>query len=153
MTIRCTLPNSGFDIPRWHKDGNYFSDSYRIQSKFVTVLKGPRTLFIKKSAKINNIYEKIFEKKRNEYNKLVIQNYNEKIENKYRKILACKLKDVKINQLKSNKGLIFLSGSPKDKLENGLLHSEPKQEQPRIFISILPSSKSEILSLQKKWSK
>jgi hypothetical protein len=23
MTIRCTLPTSMFDIPRWHKDGNF----------------------------------------------------------------------------------------------------------------------------------
>jgi len=153
MTIRCTLPNSSFDIPRWHKDGPFFVGSDTIQSKFVTVLKGPGTIFIKKSKKVNTIFEKYFQKKRNEYNKLLIKDYNHKIENKYRKILARKLKDEKVNQLKSNQGLIFLSGSPKDNLENGLLHSEPKQDDTRIFISILPGSESEITNLQKRWSK
>lgn len=153
MTIRCTLPNSNFDVPRWHKDGPFFSGSDAIQSKFVTVLKGPGTILIKRSKKVNTIYEKYFQKKHNEYNKLSIKDYNHKIEIKYRKILARKLKDEKIKQLKSNQGLIFLSGSPKDNLENGLLHSEPKQDDTRIFISILPGSKSEITNLQKRWVK
>ena len=51
LTIRVTLPHHYFDIPRWHKDGNFFSDSDRNQSKFLTVLKGSGTLFIKKSKK------------------------------------------------------------------------------------------------------
>jgi hypothetical protein len=55
MTIRCTLPNSFFDVPRWHKDGPFFVGSDTIQSKFVTVLKGPGTIFIKKLMLIHGI--------------------------------------------------------------------------------------------------
>lgn len=79
ITIRATLPNSTFDTPRWHKDGIYFfkENSFnegenliplkkddKIQSKFITVLKGPGTLFIKNNKKINNIYEEYKNKRR-----------------------------------------------------------------------------------------
>jgi len=48
MTIRVTMPSNYFDIPRWHKDGNFFRNRVGFTSKFLTVLKGPGTLFIKK---------------------------------------------------------------------------------------------------------
>lgn len=170
LTIRVTLPHDGFNIPRWHKDGRFFK-SDRNQTKFVTVLKGPGTLFIKRSKKVNEIYEKYRAKKFNEYDNLKEKTMiNNDIENKYRKILANKFspKNFKHNQLGSRKGLIFLTGSPNDNLKNGLLHSEPCQSKidklhpdikymnepcqstPRIFISILPGSESEILELQNK---
>lgn len=57
--------------------------------------------------------------------------------------LANALKD--FNQLEKNKGLIFLAGR-----EDALLHSEPKMDLPRIFISILPGTEEEIAGL-KKW--
>jgi hypothetical protein len=153
ITIRATLPSTSFDIPRWHIDGDFFTGSNNIQSKFVTVLKGPGTLFIKKSNKINNIYEKITNKKYNEYDKLSIKIYNKEIENKYQKILADKFKDIRCNQLKINQGLIFLVGSIRNKLYDGLLHSEPKIDESRLFISIITGTESEITNLQKRWSK
>ena len=107
------------------------------------MLKGPGTLFIKKSKKVNKIYEENNEKIFDEYKKLSDKNFNEVIENKYQKILANKLKDIK-----SNQGLIFLVG--KNNLGYSLLHSEPKIDTPIIFISILPGSESEILELQKR---
>ena len=117
------------------------------------MLKGPGTLFIKKSKKVNKIYEENNEQIFDEYKKLsekTSNEFNEVIDNKYQKILANKLKDIKSNQLKSNQGLIFLVG--KNNLGYSLLHSEPKIDTPRIFISILPGSKSEILELQKRWN-
>jgi len=153
LTIRITLPHHYFDIPRWHKDGNFFRDSNRIQSKFVTVLKGPGTLFIKKSKKIDEIYNKNNEEEFESYKKLKVKTmFNEKIENKYRKILANKFKNIKHNQLKSNQGLIFLVGPDKNNNLHGLMHSEPTNDAPRIFISILPGSEIEIMELQKRWS-
>ena len=56
-------------------------------------------------------------------------------------------KNYKHNQLKTRQGLIFFTGClDKDKLKikDGLLHSEPKITEPRIFISIVPGTKSEI---------
>jgi len=147
MTIRATLPSNEYDIPRWHKDGNFFNDPDRNASKFITILKGPGTIFIKKSKKLNDIYYKYFIKKRNEYNKNK-DDYDEKIENKYRKLYINKFKDFKQNQLKTRDGLIFFTGIHKDKLINGLLHSEPKKDTPRLFISILPGTESEINELE-----
>lgn len=151
MTIRITLPNSIFDIPRWHKDGNFFSTN-RIQSKFITVLKGPGTLFIKKSKKPDDIYNDNRDSIREEYKKLLVNGYSREIEYKYQKVLAKKLKSIKSNYVKDLQGLIFLVGSDKNNVSRGLLHSEPKMDVPRIFISILPGSESEILELEKRWA-
>lgn len=152
LTIRVTLPHHGFDIPRWHKDGNFFK-SDRTQSKFVTVLKGPGTLFIKKSKKVDEIYNKNNDEENKSYKKLKVKTmFNNKIENKYRKILANKLSKFKHSQLKPKQGLIFLVGIDKNNNLYGLLHSEPKNDTPRIFISILPGSENEIDELQKRRS-
>jgi hypothetical protein len=40
LDINTSLPNNEFNMPRWH------TDAYPNNSKFVTVLKGPSTLFI-----------------------------------------------------------------------------------------------------------
>jgi hypothetical protein len=66
---------------------------------------------------------------------------------KYSKILANKLKFVKYDQLGANKGLIISSSY--GPIKNGLIHSEPKCDVPRIFISILPGSEIEIKKLKK----
>jgi len=152
MTIRVTLPHHEYDIPRWHKDGRFFN-SDTVQTKFATVLKGPGTLFIKESKKVNEIYNKNNEEIRECYKKnKVTKMFDNEIENKYRKILARKLKNVKHNQLEPNQGLIFLVGVNKNNDLIGLMHSEPKNDTPRIFISILPGLETEIMDLQKKWN-
>jgi len=76
--------------PRWHKDGNFFQNSVK-DSKFLTVLKGPGTLFIKKSKKVNEIYYKYFIKKINEEKKL--NDFNKDIYDKYNKIYVREFKD------------------------------------------------------------
>ena len=82
-------------------------------------------------------------KKFDEYNKEKIKPRQE-IELKYRKLFIRKFKDLKKNQLKTRDGLIFVSGTHDNKLKDGLLHSEPKKDVPRFFISILPGTESEI---------
>lgn len=147
MTIRVTLPDHRYDIPRWHKDGNFFKNPKTVTTKFLTVLKGPGTLFIKKSKYMNETYYKYQMEKLDEYHKLNSSNkekiYSE-IELKYRKIFIRKFKDLKKNQLKTRDGLIFVTGSHDNNLKDGLLHSEPKKDVPRFFISILPGTESEI---------
>ena len=143
MTIRVTLPTTSYDDPRWHKDSNFFKDPNVESTKFLTVLKGPGTLFIKKSKKVNELYYKILMEKFDKYKKLDIS-YNRETEEKYRKLFINKFKDFKHNQVKTRDGLIFFTGTHKDKLKNGLLHSEPKKDVPRFFISILPGTESQI---------
>ena len=69
-----------------------------------------------------------------------------KIHDKYRPIYADKLKNEKIIQLKNNQGLIFYANSGGI---DGAIHSEPKVEDNRIFISILPGTKDNIKTLEK----
>lgn len=147
LSIRISLPNTNFNIPRWHIDGTFFN-SNRIQSKFITVLKGPGTLFIKKSKNTHEIYNQTILNKYKEIQKdkkYVNEIYKKDIEEKYRKILANKFKNIKYKQLKNDQGLIFLVG------KDGLLHSEPKIDESRIFISILPGSQEEIQELKNRW--
>jgi hypothetical protein len=150
ITIRITLPNHIFDIKRWHKDGPFFTNPERInQTKFVTVLKGPGTLFHTKSKLIDELYGKYRLKKFAEYDKLnIINTIDQTIEMKYRKIFISKFKHIKYKQLKNNQGLIFITGNNYNDVKDGLLHSEPKADEPRFFISILPGTKEEITKLK-----
>ena len=119
MTIRVTLPTTAYDEPRWHKDSNFFKDPNVESTKFLTVLKGPGTLFIKKSKKMNELYYKILMEKFEEIKKLGNIGYNREIQEKYKKIFITKFKDFKHHQVKTRDGLIFFTGTHKDKLENG----------------------------------
>ena len=65
-----------------------------------------------------------------------------KIKEKYRPIFAKELSKYKIRQVKNNQGVIFWGG--KD-INLKALHSEPKIDQHRLFISILPGTKEMII--------
>jgi len=137
LDIRVSLPNNKFDIVRWHKDYGYGNKT----SKFAVVLQGPGTLFIKSTKEVNDIYHKIHDKeveiKRKQ--KLNFQEQN-KLREKYRIKYANALKKYKITQLNNNQCVIFFSGDRQNNI-NGALHSEPKIDNNRIFISILPQTK------------
>ena len=143
------MPTNAYDIPRWHKDGTFFVDSNNLQSKFVTVLKGPGTLFIKKSKLVNEIYDKNINDMRKKINKSIPELEND-IRNSFRKKLAVKFKKYK-NQIKTKQGTIFYTGTNTNNNTNGLIHSEPNMDQPRFFISILPGNVSELNGLIKRW--
>jgi hypothetical protein len=155
ITIRATLPNNEFDIPRWHKDGKYFLGTTEETPKFATVLKGPGTLFIKHSSKINKIYNECLTKKRKEFvdiskKKELTKTDIDTIEDKYRYIYATKFKKYKIIQVKNNEGVIFY---PKvNEASKAAIHSEPKMTQPRLFISILPGTKDNIYELRDRFT-
>jgi len=72
-----------------------------------------------------------------------------KIHYKYRPIYADKLKNEKIIQVKNNQGLIFYANSGGI---DGAIHSEPKIDDNRMFISILPGTKENIEGLKKRWN-
>jgi hypothetical protein len=149
LAIRVTLATDDYNIKRWHKDaGKLFSQKRAYPYKFVTILKGPGTLFFKNSKQVNLIYENNIKNINDAVNKLENkQLYNgddDEITLKYRKKLQNKLKNYKHKQLKNNEGLIFSIG------DYGTLHSEPKKDVPRFFISILPCTEIEINELIKR---
>ena len=147
LAIRISSPNKNFDIPRWHKDGTFFTGDNDIGCfKFITTLKGPGTLLIKSTKKINKIYEKTLEEKFTEMRKYKTIQEKIKIDDNFRPIFAKKFVKEKYIQAKNNDGILFYTGFPHD---NAALHSEPKMDTSRIFISILPSSYENIKDLQK----
>jgi len=150
LAIRISSPNNYFDIPRWHKDGTFFTGDKNEKSsvKFITTLKGPGTLLIKSTKKINKIYNEILEEQFTEMRKYKTIQEKIKISDNYRPILAKKLSKEKIIQAKNNEGILFYTGH-----DNAALHSEPKMDTLRIFISILPSSLENIKDLQKRFIK
>ena len=166
MTIRVSMPNNLYDIPRWHKDGSFFPNdpTNPKTSKFVTVMKGPGTLLIKGNKRINKIYDDSCERERNETTPTSSIEEQIKVSDKYRPILAKELSKEKVIQLKNNQGLVFFTGNGVIKkpitstsyvgiLDNGALHSEPKIDAPRMFISIIPGTEENIMALQERWSK
>jgi len=162
MDIRVVMPCNHYDIPRWHKDGNYFpnDENESCTSKFITVLKGPGTLLIKSTKQVNEIYNKNLKQERSELTpQSPIEEHN-KVTNKYRPILANKLSKEPVVQLKNSQGLIFFTGVTKKgvpieemNMDKGALHSEPKMDVPRMFISILPSTEENIMALKKRWNR
>ena len=145
MDIRVTMPNNLYDIPRWHKDGKFFSNDINEKdtSKFVTVFKGPGTLLIKSTKRVNEIFNKVDEQLRYE-RRLRVMTIEEqyKVADKYRPIFAKELSKEPVVQPKNNEGLIFFTGVPSR--DNAVVHSEPKMDVPRMFISILPGTEENI---------
>lgn len=144
FTIRVSLPTDAFKIPRWHTDGKYFGN-YDKQSKFILTLKGEGTLLADCDKETRN---KLFEIK----NKFPIDKKQSEEDRITRnEIIKENIKENKcdIKQVPNYKGIIITVGNR----EKSALHSEPDITETRIFISILPGSKEEILELKKFWKK
>ena len=158
LSVRATIPTHEFDIPRWHKDGGFSGFEDVDVSKFVTVLKGPGTLAIKQNKEIDDIYDEMIMKKRkltrdlyekalkakkvlsvDEEMKINIDAYE-----KIRKELYNKLKKQIITQSKYSQSLVFYTKST--------LHSEPKTDVPRLFVSIMPGTKANIEGMDKPFN-
>jgi hypothetical protein len=74
---------------------------------------------------------------------------------KYKSVYAKALKKFKVKQINNNEGVILYAGDQEQNI-NGALHSEPKMDTTRIFISIMPQTKEYIekqVKLQKKLNK
>lgn len=146
ISIRPTKPMDDFKIPRWHRDGPYFTKEKGEKTyKFATCLKGPTTLFIKDEHTINE-FDKIFLAEREKQREMKFESFEEQI--KYdNKVVRPKLAEVigkDYESVPDNYGLIFLGGDP-----DAVVHSEPDKDTDRLFISILPGSFEQI----KQWKK
>jgi hypothetical protein len=158
ISIRAFTPTNSFDMPRWHYDGTYFTN-IKQQAKFAMVLKGPGTLFIKKTKKVSESYNKIQEQSRKYFLDTMkkkgiessdfkaLSEISRESNEKYRPIFAKELSKYKIKQIKSNQGVVFWGGQDPNYCA---LHSEPKIDQSRLFISILPGTKAMIKESEEK---
>jgi len=158
LTIRATLPHPEFDIPRWHCDGNYFYKEPSADekttfdrpnlTKFVTVLQGPGTLFLKTTTQEERdlFITTITEERQKSYKRDKKTHYEDIIE--VRKAIDCKIKGARI-QADKYQAAIFISTIKKcDDAKCGI-HSEPPINVPRLFLSIVPATKDEV-EIQKK---
>jgi hypothetical protein len=114
-----------------------------ITSKFATVLKGPGTLFIKSSTsnseKFNEIQEREHEEKRMKPQST--REERQEINERYRAIYATLPKNGDMVQSGKNQGVVFFADSGGVR---GAIHSEPKMDDYRIFISIVPGTKENV---------
>ncbi|MDF3033156.1 MAG: hypothetical protein K0R76_110 [Alphaproteobacteria bacterium] len=121
VTLRASQANSHFDLARWHIDGYYYQP-HCDQYKFAITLKGAGTLFYKLPKQMT---EQFF---------TLLQEDN-------RQALAEILNDSRlVMQGKADQGAIFIVGS-----DDAAVHSEPPINEERLFISILPGSKKQII--------
>lgn len=146
--INSTYKDPSFDIRRWHTDGFQFP-RYKdeIQSKFVMVLKGKHTLLLEETEKEKKFYLDMINKEREEEKMYMPYPFEipewKDLKMRYRKILDKKFKNSKIIQPLNSQGFIFLNHSG-NLFEYGAIHSEPKKDDYRMFISILPGTEEEI---------
>jgi len=147
LLISLTYNDSSFDIARWHTDGKHFARyNDEVQSKFVMVLQGEHTLLLKETEDESKFFLEIQDKLRLEQRgkEFNTPEWNE-IYMKYRNILNDKFKDSTIVQASNSQGFIFLT-NPGNFFDHGAIHSEPKKDKYRMFISILPGSEKEIMN-------
>jgi hypothetical protein len=143
FTLRISLPNYEFDIPRWHADGSYFATANKTY-KLVATLKGPRTLFGKvvdpaayrtlENASSEN-YLKNFKANRHAF-----LEEDMRIRKELTKVIE------QTGAPTEEQATIYLVGD-----ENGVVHSEPAITEPRIFFSIVAGSKEEIEELRRRF--
>lgn len=146
VALRPSMPNSAFDLPRWHMDGYFYRPHDIRQYKFALVLKGPSTLFCTLSLDQKKAFDIL---KKKEIQKIV-QDENGKIikfeeDMSNRQALATMIRDfqVPIMVAQPYQGAVFVVGE-----SNAAIHSEPPISDNRLFLSILPGSKSQIEELK-----
>lgn len=118
------VAHSGFDIPRWHIDGDYLGDGSS-QKKVVMALKGPGTLFYKADENDRSVLKK---------------HQGDRLK------LAELLQDkTKIDTTPPNHSTVFISGSD----SQGGVHSEPPINGPRFFMAVIPLTKTQVSEVEK----
>lgn len=132
VSVRTSLPNHDFDIPRWHVDGRFFESSNTFQYKVVTTLLGSGTLVCNDDATERQNMLSILQKG---------YDYDEE-----RLVLSTALQKCQKFQVAPLSGLVFRVGS---ELE-AVIHSEPPVTEPRLFISIVTGTENEIKYIHQK---
>ncbi|SIP85871.1 Hypothetical protein PACV_156 [Pacmanvirus A23] len=117
FTIRFSKPTREFDTPRWHRDGRMFTEG---ATKYICTLLGPQTLLLGETPTVTAHCSK--------------RNYEAN-----REILAQVLQHEPKIELEPRQMFRITCGKP-----NSPVHSEPKVDTLRIFISAVPGTKQQI---------
>lgn len=136
IAIRAFEPNNMYDVQRWHIDSEHlFSlEPEQLLLKVVCSLKGPSTLLCNVPAAT-----------RKEFFTTKAQKYPNNLS--LRTAVAQIFEHYTIESAAPGQGVIFIMGN--DTI--GAIHSEPKIDRPRIFMSIIAGSHEQIQNLYKRW--
>ena len=156
LTIRSTLPNNNFDLKRWHCDLNFLEvkdiNKRTDLNKFVTVLQGPGTFFLKTTSKERKLFYSMYGEE-SEKSKTRLKKDNSYLDDssinddiKFRKALTKKATG-KIVQAKKYQAAIFMSFNTDSSMCG--IHTEPPFNVPRLFLSITPCTKEEAKARRK----
>jgi hypothetical protein len=139
LTIRSSVASDFFTVPRFHRDGKYYTiGPNQIQRKFILTIKGPGTLLSEPNEQITNSFFDVF------YNPI-----DQMDENK-RKQMAEILGPENIFQLTNNQGAWIITYQTNENIDRATIHSEPNITQPRLFFSVLPGTNEQIESIRSK---
>lgn len=142
VMIRTSLPHRHYDTPRWHQDGNFFTPTNSSERSFKLAFsaKGGQTRF----AEI--IDREMFQKLSDELNKLnQAENYSVESELAIRQAIEATVKEIK--PIQQGYAAYFLVGG-----DDAQVHSEPPITEPRIFISVVAGTETQINELQARSS-
>lgn len=135
VAVRATLPNSDFEIPRWHQDGVFFESENGEQKKVAFAVKGAPTLFNGTGGKLRDAFREASRRKEDDTPESRLE-------------VAALLDPAQTEQAKAGQGSVFVAGS-----DRSAVHSEPSMKDPRIFVSVLPGTKEQIEELRERWNR
>ncbi len=128
IVIRPTMPSHNFDIPRFHTDGAFYEPYDSPQYKIAITFKGPSTLLVAPSQNQRDALDVI-------HNIHPLQGIDYQI--KSQQIFF----NSSILTASFGQASIFRVGIPH---EEAAVHSEPKMETGRLFLSIVIGSKEQV---------
>ena len=143
ITVRVSVPNPAFDVPRWHPDGAYYATAENEKTyKLVAALKGAQTLFGK--VRDGEVYQQL-ENAEHE-NQRKNENDSETFEAEKLRIRYELVKIIEpMNPPASEQATVYRVGD-----KQAVIHSEPPIAEPRIFVSVLPGSREQIEEWQSR---
>lgn len=150
VTLRASVQNTDYDMPRWHTDGYFYQPYDGQQYKIAMVLKGAQTLFYLLPDKDRKWFDKVPRSTQPIYHKDGSIDKEATIQTmfKSRQLLADSLDKKNIVSGAFGQGVVFAVGC-----DNAAVHSEPPIHEERLFLSIVPGSSAQIQELQQRWKK
>jgi hypothetical protein len=144
VIVRASTSTSRYDMPRWHIDGEYYSNS---SLKFAAALIGNPTLFYKISDETRGVFQEIAGQGAEIITQVIKENNGKIPENildfvqEGRKKL-CELLTDTPTTAGAGEGAFFRVSN----INTGAVHSEPEMNSQRLFFSVLPGNRDEIAS-------
>lgn len=146
VCLRASTPHHFFDIPRWHTDGPYCTPHFMPQFKFATALRGNGTLFYPLTEDSRTAYRDFMrdfmEKGKNSGKDFLTLSEESRVP------LSKMFDPANAHTIPKGYGAFFVVAHD----AHAALHSEPKFDKPRLFMSIVPGNKCEIRQLDNAWN-